>query len=182
MSRNNRKALIRTFEPLAAVVVLANLVVYFALIAGLGNHVRAAQLERENLFGQVRNQKDRIARLEKFQASLPDAKLLLAQFEKERVPSRRQGFSRAARLVREVAGQSGVQLSGVAYKLDSEGHEPLERLRITMTAEGPFSSLVNFAHALETAGDFLIVREFNFRPGETGDLALRMDADMYLAR
>ncbi len=182
MFRNSRKALIRTFEPLTAVVVLADLAVYFVLVVGLGNRVRAAQLDRESLYRQVRNEQVRIARLEKFQASLPDAKQLLAQFEQQRVPSRRQGFSRAARLVREVAEQSGVQLSGVAYKLDSEGDEPLERLSITMTAEGPFSSLVSFSHALETAGEFLIVREFYFRPGETGDLALRMDAEMYLAR
>lgn len=182
MSRNGRKALIRRIERVAAALLLADLAVYFVLVLGLGNRLRAAQEHRETLYRQARSKQMRIARLEQYQSSLPDAKERLAQFEKEHVPSRRQGFSSAARLIRKVAEQSGVQLSGLSYKLDSDEKQPFKRLAIIVSAEGPFRSLVSFAHALETAGEFIIVREFNYQPGEGEALALRMNADLYLGR
>ena len=163
-------------------IVLVDIVVYLVPVLGLGNQVKAVQQLREGLFRRVRDEEMRVARLQKFQASLPDAKKQLEQFEQEHVPARRRGFSRAARRVREVAEQSGVQLSGVAYKLDSDHSQPLERLAITVNVEGPFASLVQFVHALETSGDFIVVREFNFQPREGEILALRIAADLYLAR
>jgi Tfp pilus assembly protein PilO len=182
MSSSKHRDLVRLLERLAAVLVLANLVLYFGVIAVLGRRIGAEQAKRDSLYQGVRNQQVRLARLEGFQSRLPEAREQLAKFEKERIPSRRQGFSKAARRVRDVAERSGIQLSGVAYKLEPAGKEPLERLGITLTADGPFTNLVRFAHELETAEDFLIVREFNFRPGESGDLALRIEADMYLAQ
>jgi len=40
--------------------------------------------------------------------------------------------------------------------------------------------VLNFAHALETASDFLLVRSFTFERGESGTVALRLGADLYL--
>jgi hypothetical protein len=40
--------------------------------------------------------------------------------------------------------------------------------------------LLKFAHGLETANDFILIREFNLATGENGMLSLRLAADFYL--
>jgi Tfp pilus assembly protein PilO len=182
MSKHKRKALIRMAEGIALMILVADILIYSILILGLSDRIRAASVARDAQRRQVFGERLRIARLKKYQASLPDAKQQLDQFEQKRVPSRRQGFSRAARLIREVSDRSGVEISSVSYKLDSDRTKPFERLGITVSAQGLYPSLVKFAHSLETASDFIVVREFNFQQGDGGALALRMSADLYLAR
>ncbi len=41
-------------------------------------------------------------------------------------------------------------------------------------------SLLKISNGLETANDFLLVREFILAPGEKGDLGLRLSVDLYL--
>jgi len=182
MSRHGRKALIRKLEKVAAALVLADLAVYFVLVLGLRNRIRVEQDQRDTLYRQARDKQMRLLRLEQYEVGLPDAKEQIAAFEKERVPRRQQGYSRAARLVRRAAEQAGVRVSNVTYHSNSQEQEPLDRLTLRLGAEGSFAGLVKFAHGLETSSDFLVVREFNFQPGEGDDLALRVDADLYLLR
>jgi Tfp pilus assembly protein PilO len=182
MSKHKRKALIQIAERIALTVLAVDILIYAVLVLGLSDRTRVAAQTRDHLRRHVFEEQLRIARLKKYQASLPEAKEQLELFEQKRVPSRRQGFSRAARLIREVGQRSGVDVSAVGYKLHSDEKEPMERLGITVSAQGLYPSLVKFAHALETAGDFLVVREFNLRQSEGGTLALRMTADLYLTR
>jgi hypothetical protein len=57
----------------------------------------------------------------------------------------------------------------------------LERLELDISLEGSYLSLLKFSHALETANDFILVREFNFAPGgDNQALGLRLGADLYL--
>lgn len=182
MAKSKRKALIRVAEKIALTILAMDILAYGVLILGLGKRIQAIQQSRDGLLRQVREEENRVARLKRFEASLPEAKERLEQFEQERVPSRRQGFSRAARLIREVGQRSGVEVAGRSYKLDSDRTEPLERLGITVSAEGLFPSLVKFAHSFETASDFIVVRDFNFQQGESGNLELRIAADLFLAR
>ena len=58
----------------------------------------------------------------------------------------------------------------------------MDRLGISLTAQGLYPSLVHFARQLETASDFIVVREFNLQQGRGGALALRLSADLYLSR
>jgi Tfp pilus assembly protein PilO len=180
MSRSKRKAVIRTLQRVAVVLAVVDGAVYFALVGWLGNRVHAAQAERDAAYLQVRRTGRRVLSLEKILASLPDVQERIASFEKQYVPPRRRGFSRGARLLRVVAEHSGVELTDVNYRLNTKEGEPLDRLSIKLSVEGPYASLIAFAHALETADDFLVVRDFSFQPGDNGTLALQMTADMYL--
>ena len=124
----------------------------------------------------------RIERLKKFREALPEAGKSLAEIKRDHTPPRRQGFSQAAKLVRRVTGQSGTQLTSVAYKLDTNASGPLQRLGLVIIVAGPFPALLKFAHALETASDFIEIRSFNIGAvGENHDLELRLTADLYLA-
>lgn len=182
MSKSKRKAIIRTAERIALAVITLDILAYAILVIGLGNRIQSASQLREELFRKRQQVGRQVAQLNQFQASLPEVRKALQQFEKDRVPSRRQGFSRAARAVREIAHGSGVEVIGVSYKLAGTHTEPLERLGIAITAEGLYPSLVHFARSLETADDFIVVRDFSFQQGDSGALALRMNADLYLSR
>jgi Tfp pilus assembly protein PilO len=62
-----------------------------------------------------------------------------------------------------------------------EHHDPLERLAVEINAQGPYAGLLKFSHALETANEFILVRDFDLTPGgENGSLGLRLSADLYL--
>jgi Tfp pilus assembly protein PilO len=121
----------------------------------------------------------RVARLEKIQVTGADAEL--NQFLSQHMPPRRRSFSKAADLVRRLTEESGVQLSGVNYRLGEEKAEPLQCLGIEVSVQGPFHSVLSFAHAVQTSPDFLVLRGFSLETGEGGTLALRMAADLYVA-
>jgi hypothetical protein len=182
MGRSRRKTLIRIVESVAVGLVLLDVVLYFVLVRPLASMRTAEQVRYSTTRERVRELRMRAARLEKFETAVPETEKQLSAFVRSHIPPRRQGFSRAARLVRRLTEQAGVQLSGVAYKLDSTADDPLERLGIEVEVEGPFSSLLNFSHALETASDFIVVRGFAFEPTEGQGIALRLGADLYLNR
>jgi hypothetical protein len=182
MSRSRRKTLIRVAEGVAVGLVLLDVVLYFALVRPLASMRTGEQVRYSVTRARVRELRMRTARLEKFQTAVPETEKQLGAFVRSHIPSRRQGFSRAARLVRRLTEEAGVQLSGVSYILDSSVDDPLERLGIEVEVGGPFSSLLNFSHALETASDFIVVREFTFEPREGQEITLRLGADLYLNR
>ncbi len=181
MSKSKRQALIRTMEKIAVAFFAVDVLAYGLLVFGMGKRIESADRMRSDLLRQHQQLGKRVTRLKQFQTSLPDAAKELAKFKEDRVPSRRQGYSSAARTIREIGQHCGVDVTGVTYKLDSGHRAPLQRLGVTVTAEGLFPSLVQFARAFETAKDFIVVREFSFRQGEGGALGLSMTADMYLA-
>ncbi len=180
MGKSRRKTLVRIVEGVAVGLVLLDVVLYFALVRPLRSMRTAEEVRYSATREHVQELRVRAARLEKFQTAVPETEDQLSAFIRSHIPPRRQGFSRAARLVRRLTEQAGVELSGVAYKLDSAADDPLERLGIEVEVEGPFPSLLNFSHALETASDFIVVREFAFEPAEGGGVALRLGADLYL--
>jgi Tfp pilus assembly protein PilO len=180
MGKSRRKTLVRIVEGVAVGLVLLDVVLYFALVRPLRSMRTAEEVRYSATREHVQELKVRAARLEKFQTAVPETEDQLRAFIRSHIPPRRQGFSRAARLVRRLTEQAGVELSGVAYKLDSAADDPLERLGIEVEVEGPFPSLLNFSHALETASDFIVVREFAFEPAEGRGVALRLGADLYL--
>jgi Tfp pilus assembly protein PilO len=182
MSKHKRKALIRVVERFAMAILVVDIVAYSVLVLGLSDRIRAASQTRESLRRQVYEKQLRILRLKKLQASLPDAQEELAKFEEKRVPSRREGYSRAAHLIQDVAQRSGVDISSLSYKLDANKTTPLQRLGITVAAEGLYPSLLKFARDLETASDFVVVRDFSFQQHGGGTLGLRISADLYLTR
>jgi len=155
--------------------------VFFAVYRPLGERVGAETRRHAELRQTIRNQQVRVDLLKKFEAALPRAGKGLEDFTTNRTPARREAYSTAAHLIHKAADDSGVKFSTVGYHFDKEHHDPLERLTIEINAQGPYMSLLKFSHALETASDFILVREFNITPGgDNGALGLRLEADLYL--
>ncbi len=181
MPKSRRKFVVTILKRVALGLVLFDVLLYIGVVARL-DKAAASELQRFTALRRgVREEEERVARLERFESSLPDGRKQVQLFQRKYVPPRRRGFSRASRLVRQLTQQSGLRLSNVAYKLDLKHDEPLERLGIEVTVEGSFTGLLNFAHALETAGEFVLIREFSFEPVEGGALELRLGAELYLA-
>jgi Tfp pilus assembly protein PilO len=180
MSRGRRKTLIRIVEGAAAGLVAFDLVLYLAVVRPLHSLRAGEEASYAATRDRLREGKARVARLKRFQAALPDSEEQLAAFLKSRVATRRRGFSRAARLMRELTDKAGLLMTGIAYKLSSDKDEPLERLAVDVQVDGPFPSLLSFAHALETSDDFIALRDFSFQPAEGSALTLHVGADLYL--
>lgn len=180
MLRIHRKTVVQVTQWVAVALVLLDGILYLALARPLWQLAATGLRERDLMQRRVRDRQLRIELLKKLQAAVPRAEEEVKVFLREHIPPRRRGFSRAAHLVRSLTEESDVQLSGVSYRLDSSGDTPLERLSFEVTVEGHFPELLKFAHGLETASDFVLIRNFTFQPGEGGNLALRLAADMYL--
>ena len=180
MGKRRRKLVTRIIEATAIGLVVVDVAFYFALVRPL----KTMRTSEENQYtvtrDRVREGRARVARLEKFKAGVPEAETQLDGFLKAHVPERRQGFSRAARMVRKLSEDSKVRLTGVSYKLAAPGDDPLARLGLEVEVEGAFPNLLNFTHALETSGEFLTLRNFSFELGEARAIAMHVGAELYL--
>lgn len=180
MARITRKKLARFVEGVALSLAGLDLIVYLAVARPLASAVATKQQEFSASRRSIRASEVRLAKLSQSIAELPSTDEQVKQFLSDHVPPRRRGFSRAAGLVRQITQDSGVQLTGVSYRLETEHKEPLQRLSVQVNVRGPFQSLLHFTHALETAKDFVLVRGLTLQPGEGGTLALRLVADLYV--
>lgn len=180
MRRERRKKIFRIFETAALVVVALDLAVYFGVVRP--QRARALQAEDDYHQASQRLQLEsaNVARLQKFQADLPAANVKLNDYLNDHVPSRQRVFSDALRLVTALSEKSGVKLDNVSYKLSSAKGEPFDQLGLDVSVEGQFSSLLNFAHSLETTDDLILVRNFSFAAGQGSTVNLRVGGVLYL--
>jgi Tfp pilus assembly protein PilO len=168
----------RILERVAIALVLLALGAWLVVVRPFEDKLLAEQQVYRNARQQKLAAEARVARLEKIRVTDADAEL--KGFVSEHMPPRRRSFSKAADLVRRLTEESGVQLSGVSYRLGEVKGEPLQRLGIEVNVQGSFPNLMGFAHAVETSPDFLVLRGFSLETEDGGTLALRMAADLYL--
>lgn len=161
-------------------LVALDLLVLFAIYRPLGNKAAGDERRHAELRQSIRDLQGRVERLKKYQAALPDTGKGLDDFMSHRIPARREAYSVAAHLVHKVGDAAGVKILAVAYHLDPEHKDPLERLALDMNVQGSYAGLLKFSHALETDNEFLLVRQFFITPGDRGGLSLRLGADLYL--
>ncbi|MGA2988198.1 MAG: hypothetical protein ABSG32_30840 [Terriglobia bacterium] len=181
MRKSRRQIVNRIIEVTGVALVALDLLVFFAVYRPLAEKLGVETRRHAELRQAIRNQQVRVDLLKKFEAATPRAGKGLEEFTTNRTPSRREAYSTAAHLIHKVADASGVHVSTLAYRLDTEHRDPLERLGLEINALGSYEDLLKFTHALETANDFILVREFTITPGaENGALGLRLGADLYL--
>jgi Tfp pilus assembly protein PilO len=161
-------------------LVLLDVLLYFGLFRTTQALLSSEQQQFATLRRRIYDGEVRIERLKKFREALPEAGKRLDEIKRDHVSPRRQGFSQAAKLVRRVTGQSGTQLTSVAYKLDNNASGPLQRLGLVIMVSGPFPALLKFAHALETTSDFMVIRSFSMAVNDSDALDLKLAADLYL--
>lgn len=180
MRRSRRQIVNRIFETIGLGLVILDLLLYF----GVNRPLRHLKVSEDQEYSQgrqtVEDEQVRLEQMQKFQAALPEAGKLLEQFITDRAPSRRHGYSAADHLIQKVADSSGVKTATVGFRLDTTHHDPLQRLSIAINANGSYQGLVKFTHSLETAKDFILIRDFALVPTETGTINLRLGADLYL--
>lgn len=176
---SDRRTLIPLFEVAAVVLVLLDIALGF----GAAWARRRANASRDSLGstqGRIVRMQARVARLERSQMLLPAAGDQLKAFDSNHFSERREAFSRASRVVRVLADQALVKLNTISYKLDPKPTGPFERLAVEMVVGGQFPYLMNFTHSLETADDFFLVRNMTIAESQSGGLAMRLTADLYV--
>ena len=180
MRRSRRQIVTRILEITGLGLVILDIALFFGAYRPLEKKLAVEQEKYAAGRQNIRAQQARIERLAKFQDALPHAGDQLHDFVAASIPPRKRGFSQAAHLIRQVTEASGVLLTSVDYRLDSKHLEPLERLGVDINVDGPYLKILKFAHALETAKEFILIREFTLASGEGGNLSLRLLADLYL--
>jgi Tfp pilus assembly protein PilO len=181
MRKSRRQVVNRIIEAVGVGLVALDLVAFFLVYKPLGQKLDAEISRDEELRQTVRNEQRRVDQLQKYKAAFPHAGKGLEDFTTNRTPSRREAYSTAAHLIHKVADAAGVQLTTMVYRLETDRHDPLERLGVEINAQAPYAGLLKFSHALETANEFILVRDFTVSPGGvSGALELRLGLDFYL--
>lgn len=180
MTRQRRKLWTRIAEAVAVTLVVLNVVMYFVLVRPLRNMRASAESGYGATRARIQEAKGRVARLEQYRVDVPRSEAELQDFLREHISGRRQGFSHAARMVRQMSEDSKVRLTGVSYKLSGPGDDPLARLGLDFDVEGAFPDMLRFAHALETSGEFLTVKSLSWSPAETRTIAMHVSTELYL--
>jgi Tfp pilus assembly protein PilO len=160
--------------------VAVALAVFFAVYRPLGNKIVEAERRHAQLRQTIRDQEVRVEILKKFQTATPLVGKGIEDFMANRIPARREAYSVTDHLIHKVGEASNVKIMGIAFRLDPDRKEPLNRLGLEITAQGNYPSLLKFSHSLETADDIILIREFLLAPGDPGTVNLRLDADVYL--
>jgi Tfp pilus assembly protein PilO len=180
MTRERLQKIARWFEWGSLALVAADLILYAAWVVPVNRLVTSEERRHEELTERLLEEKEVVGRLEEFKNAGPQTVQELDTFIEKHIPPRREAYYRAARMMRELADHSGLQLTGISYKLDPWHGEPLRRLAVEVRVEGPFDALLNFAHDLETTKDFVMVENCNVQGREGETLAMRLTAGMYL--
>jgi Tfp pilus assembly protein PilO len=178
--RIKRKTLYRILETTALSLVALDLIAYLAVARPLASSVSVEQEKFSESRQQVRLSEARIRLYQKELAELPATEREMKTFLEEHVPPRRRGYSRVSGLVHKLTQDSNVQMEQLAYRLELEPKDPLQRLEFQVKVTGPFEALLRFTHALETSSELVLVRGLIFQPGETQGLGLRLLADAYV--
>jgi hypothetical protein len=180
MASSRRRVLTQKLLKALLILIVLDAVVYFVVNRPLDMWVRDTQQRFTATRRAWLQERMRAAKLEKRAVALPAANDQVDTFIRKRVPPRRLGFSRAAKMVQELSQQSGVQLDSLSYRLQEKPSVPLDDLGIDVSIEGDFPKLIAFTHALETNQDLVVVRRFRFEQGDQGVLGLHLTADLYL--
>ncbi len=180
MRTQKRQSILRIAERAALAVAVCDLLLYVFAARPVRARLEGAQQSYSRLRLEMAQQESRVARFEHLKASLPKGKIDLQAFLTDHVPARRWCFSTADQLVRKLTEKAHVQLSSVGPRLVTSKKEPLDHLSLVIAVDGTFSDIVNFTHAVETANDLLLIRNFSFSANQGNTLSLKLGTDLYL--
>jgi Tfp pilus assembly protein PilO len=180
MPRERVRKIARWFEWGALALVGVDILLYVALVGPVGGLRTSEEREQRELAGRLVAEKEVVARFEQFKNAAPQTSQELMSFTDKHISPRREAYYRAARLVRELADRSGLQLTGISYKLDLWRGEPLRRLSVEIRIVGPFDGLLKFAHDLDAASQFVLLENCSLQGTEGEGMAMSLTAGMYL--
>jgi Tfp pilus assembly protein PilO len=180
MTRERIRKIARWFELGSLALIAVDLVLYAAWVVPVDRLAASDERRHEELTERLQIEKGVVARFEEFRNAAPETAQELDAFIEKHISPRREAYYRAARLMRELADRSGLQLAGISYKLDPWRGEPLRRLAVEVSVDGPFDGMLKFAHDLETSKDFVVLEECNLQESGDGDLKMRLTTGMYL--
>jgi len=178
--KSRRQIINRVVEAIGLIVVALDVLVFFAIYQPLGNQIATVERHVEELRKTIRDQQVRVGVLKKFQEAMPQTGKGVEDFMANRIPPRREAYSISDHLVHKVGDAANVKILGMSFRLDPDKTDPLLRLQLEVNVQGTYTALLKFSHALETANNMVLEREFSIAPGTAGILSLRMGADIYL--
>lgn len=181
MSQQRRTNWARTAAKVVVVLIVLDVALYAAAVRPLGSLLAHEQERFTSARLDWLRERDVLNRLRRRDAALPGDQRQVEAFLEKHLPVRHEAYSRTSSLIQRLSQRSSVEITGVKYSLEDKQTTPLKRLKLDATVQGPFSNLLSFAHGLETASDFIVVRSFTFEPGDQGVLALHLRADLYMA-
>jgi Tfp pilus assembly protein PilO len=172
----------RTAIRIGLLLVALDGIAYLVIYRSVSNLVAREEQQFAATRLQLRSHQAALLRIQRRVDALPVEEQQLRGFVEKHIPRRREGYSRAAVLIENLTQRTGVQFSGIGFGRvqDQETDGPFRVLTISVNVQGPFASLLNFSHGLDTATDFLVVRGFKFESRAQGVLGLRLMADLYL--
>jgi hypothetical protein len=179
LRRNRHQIVTRVFQILGVSLVLLDILLYFFVYRQTQLQLSSELEQFESLRQRIFDGEARIELLTKYREGFPETGKRLAAVIEDHTLHRRQAYSQAFKLLRQVAEKSGAQLGKVDFKRNDKATGPVLPLGAAINVEGTFPALLKFAHGLETANDLLVIRSFSMTEGEDTPQQMRLAVDIY---
>jgi hypothetical protein len=179
LRRNRHQIVTRVFQIVGISLVLLDVLLYFFVYRQTQSQLSSELEQFASLRQSIFDGEARIGRLTKYKEGLPETGKKLAAVIEDHTLHRRQAYSQAFKLLRQVAEQSGAELGKVDFKRNDKATGPVLPLGAAINVEGSFPALLKFAHGLETANDLLVIRSFSMMEGEDTPQQLHLLVDLY---
>jgi Tfp pilus assembly protein PilO len=180
MPRERARKIARWFEWGAVALVTVDVLLYVALVGPVGALRASEEAKQRELAGRLLEEKEVVARFEQFKNAAPETSEELTSFTDQHISPRREAYYRAARLVRELADRSGLELTSISYRPGPWHGEPLRSLSVQIRVNGPFDAAMKFAHDLDAANEFVLLENCSLQAQEGQGVAMNLIAGMYL--
>ncbi len=180
MPREKARRIARGFEWGALALLAVDLVLYLIFVAPAGRMAASERARQQELAERIHEEKAVVAKLSQFKDAAPKVSEQLADFTEKHISPHREAYYRAARLMRELSDKSGLQLTGISYKLDPWHGEPFRRLSVQIQVAGPFDNLMKFVHDLDVANEFVVLESCSLQEHEGQGMGMSLIAGMYL--
>jgi hypothetical protein len=133
------------------------------------------KVERDKLELQAKKLRADVDRGEKIRASLPSAGKDCDNFYQQSFLDSTTGYSRIESDLGEIAGKSGVKISGYTFKQKDVKDRGVTQIQITANLDADYPSVIQFINGLERSKNFYLLDGLRLAAVSTGGLRLELD-------
>src|SRR5579862_8285713 len=133
------------------------------------------QVERDKLALEAKKLRADVDRGEKIRASLPAAGKDCDNFYQQSFLDSSTGYSRIESDLGEIAGKSGVRISGYTFKQKDVKDRGVTQIQITANLDADYPSVIQFINGLERSKNFYLLDGLRLAAVSGGGLRLELD-------
>jgi hypothetical protein len=140
---------------------------------------QAQRAQRDGLALEAKKLRADVDRGNRIRASLPQAGKDCDAFYQQSFLDSATGYSRIEADLGEIAGKSGVRISGYSFKQKEVKDRGVTQISMTMNLDADYPAIIQFINGLERSKNFYLIDSLHLTSVTTGGIRLDLDLHTY---